>query len=214
VDSLSPTWIIASFRMPRRSDSDSQFCGAVGALHRSKDRVYGTAWKKRGEVLSILANVARKVDRLDGVASGIVPDATEVLLDTGVDLLIYCVKYEAFLADLDPRIEARLFSVSPPRKPYSEGTRGVEQILGELDLSGLRTLVSVSSAAAEVIRAFHTIELCFDGLSKREEPVERWAHLRDLTLASIVLIGAISNAYPHQLADFVSRHPARTNATS
>ena len=42
---------------------DAKFREAVRQLHRRKDAAYRDAWKKRGEVLSILANIARKVDR-------------------------------------------------------------------------------------------------------------------------------------------------------
>lgn len=43
---------------------------ALRRLHRDKDATYRDAWKKRGEVISILANVARKVDRLEYVLNG------------------------------------------------------------------------------------------------------------------------------------------------
>jgi hypothetical protein len=33
-------------------------------LHRHKDAAYGDAWRKRGEVIAIFANMARKYDRL------------------------------------------------------------------------------------------------------------------------------------------------------
>lgn len=44
---------------------DGEFREAVARLHRAKNAAYRDAWKRRGEVISILANIARKVDRLE-----------------------------------------------------------------------------------------------------------------------------------------------------
>lgn len=65
----------------------------IAALHDAKHAAYGDSWKRRGEFLGILANVARKVDRLGKT------DDVETALDTAVDLLVYLVKYEAWLRD-------------------------------------------------------------------------------------------------------------------
>ena len=50
---------------------------AVRRLHRAKDAAYRDAWKRRGEVISILANIARKADRLEYGLDGtpVHPDA-------------------------------------------------------------------------------------------------------------------------------------------
>jgi hypothetical protein len=37
-----------------------EFREAVRRLHRAKDAGYRDAWKRRGEAISILANIARK----------------------------------------------------------------------------------------------------------------------------------------------------------
>ena len=71
------------------ADLSAEIC----ALHDVKHAAYGDSWKRRGESLGILANVARKVDRLGST------DDTETALDTAVDLLVYLVKYEGWLLD-------------------------------------------------------------------------------------------------------------------
>ena len=53
-------------------------------------------------MISILANIARKVDRLEYGLDGAPATAGESWLDTAVDLLVYCLKYQAYLADLHP----------------------------------------------------------------------------------------------------------------
>lgn len=75
------------------ADTAEVLAEEVAALHDIKHAAYGDSWKRRGESLGILANVARKVDRLGKT------DEHETSLDTAVDLLVYLVKYEGWLRD-------------------------------------------------------------------------------------------------------------------
>ena len=75
------------------ADTVEGLADAIASLHDVKHAAYGDSWKRRGETLGILANVARKVDRLGKT------DEHETALDTAVDLLVYLVKYEAWLRD-------------------------------------------------------------------------------------------------------------------
>lgn len=63
----------------------------AGDLHAEKHAAYGDSWKKRGELFSILPNIARKVDRLGAT------DDHETALDTATDLLIYLIKYRRWI---------------------------------------------------------------------------------------------------------------------
>jgi thymidylate synthase len=69
----------------------SQFVEYVDNLHREKSAVYGDSWKKRGEQMSILANIARKIDRLGEGGAG------DTAADTVIDLLVYLAKYALWL---------------------------------------------------------------------------------------------------------------------
>jgi hypothetical protein len=71
-------------------------------LHRQKDAAYGDAWRKRGEVIGIFANIARKYDRLLIAFDEERPAATEPLGDTVADLCIYAGKYLTWIADEHP----------------------------------------------------------------------------------------------------------------
>lgn len=62
-------------------------------LHTEKSAAYGNSWKKRGELFSIIPNIARKVDRI--VADTVTSDETK--LDTAMDLVIYLAKYYGWL---------------------------------------------------------------------------------------------------------------------
>lgn len=77
------------------SEPHRAFYDFVCQLHADKHASYGDSWKKRGEKLSILANIARKVDRL-GVA-----DRFESESDTWIDLWVYLAKYLCWLNDVD-----------------------------------------------------------------------------------------------------------------
>lgn len=74
------------------------FCRFVTKLHTDKDRSYGDSWKKRGEKMSILANIARKVDRL-GVA-----DFDDSSADTVIDMMVYLAKYLLWLSQPAPDV--------------------------------------------------------------------------------------------------------------
>lgn len=78
---------------PEPKQNWDDFIEGVVEMHRVKHESYGDSWKKRGETLGILANIARKVDRLGAT------DQYETAMDTAVDLLVYLVKYQLFLLD-------------------------------------------------------------------------------------------------------------------
>lgn len=69
------------------------FVTYVARLHAEKHAVYGDSWKRRGEQVGILANIARKIDRL-GVAG-----AGDTSADTAIDLLVYATMYRLWLTN-------------------------------------------------------------------------------------------------------------------
>ncbi len=68
-------------------------------LHNKKSIMYGDAWKKRGEILSIFSNISRKYDRIENVKGTANFSDGESLFDTLADLCIYCVKYITYIAE-------------------------------------------------------------------------------------------------------------------
>jgi thymidylate synthase len=74
--------------VPPLPEATSDFMTHAINLHNSKHRAYGDSWKKRGETIGIMANIARKVDRL-----GRPETDDETALDTALDLMIYLAKY-------------------------------------------------------------------------------------------------------------------------
>ncbi len=72
----------------------SEFYSEVAKLHAEKHEAYGDSWKRRGEMLGIMANIARKVDRLGGAET-----SDETSADTAIDLMVYLLKYRWWLAE-------------------------------------------------------------------------------------------------------------------
>lgn len=88
---------------------------SIDQLHRKKNAAYGGAWKRRGERVSILPNIARKVDRLAHFQESGLEIEGETPLDTAIDLLVYVLKYELFLAQESPTLAAALGLAGEPR---------------------------------------------------------------------------------------------------
>lgn len=163
---------------------------AIRDLHRVKDASYGDSWKKRGEQVSILANIARKIDRIDRVANG-APAGAEALIDTAVDLFVYALKYETFLADQSPAV-ADLLGL-PSGIPLSDGPYGLELLLERRPL--VPTSTRISDAATVAVRAFETIN---KGVSLDQLPSldERARLAKALSNAASTLVVAVANARP------------------
>jgi hypothetical protein len=116
----------------RTSNLPSAFKSAVKRLHAVKDRAYGSAWKRRGELVSILPNIARKSDRLGTIVATGAKMGGETMLDTAIDLFVYVEKYRLFLAqELD---EGTLLPPGSP-EPLSDHDTNFDVLVDRLDLS-------------------------------------------------------------------------------
>lgn len=174
------------------------------ALHRTKDAVYRDAWKKRGEVLSILANIARKVDRLEYVVDCAPSTRDESVLDTAVDLLVYCLKYQTFLADLEASVANTLFGRSGMSGPYSDGSPGFEYLLAQVNLAerDARSLTA-AEAGSRVLTRFDELESCFSGVSTSHPATARLGHVQCLIEATVSLIAALKREDSSLYRDFL-----------
>jgi hypothetical protein len=164
-------------------------------LHREKHAAYGNAWKRRGEIISILCNIARKVDRLQSSLSGAPDMRGEARLDTVVDPLVYCLKYETFLADLNQQIACELFRDCEHLScPYSDNPACVDVLLERIDMTDLRSsTATVQDATTEVIGGFADVLECIPTGQPILESNVRFARVRALAERSISLIGALRN---------------------
>lgn len=178
----------------------TQLAQAIRRLHREKSEAYGNAWKKRGEVMSVLANIARKVDRI--TTGGETRD--EVGFDTAVDLLVYAIKYQTFVADQDATVASALH-LAGVSAPYSDGTAGFDVLLdGALARYASRDAPRIAAAITEVDRAFGILELDFDAAHPLAPPARRAEHADLLVRAATALVNAITVAEPRAASRFIA----------
>lgn len=111
------------------ADGETQLALHIVRTHEEKHAVYGNSWKKRGERISILPNIARKIDRLG------VNGAGDTALDTALDLFVYCSKYRTWLWELNTE-ETRFPEFFGPRNPPpgspSDATTVPNQIIADV----------------------------------------------------------------------------------
>ncbi|MGH3868346.1 MAG: hypothetical protein ACRDQ4_19945 [Pseudonocardiaceae bacterium] len=166
----------------------------IRRLHHEKDAAYRDAWKKRGEVISILANIARKIDRLAYILDDGPVTADESPRDTAIDLMVYSLKYQTYLADLDPVVAKKLFVGSDLSRPYSDGPRGFEHLLSQVDMSqvdmagGDTQRMTLADAVGFVLRRFGELEACFAGLTTAAPVHTRLTCAQKLTDAVVCLL--------------------------
>jgi thymidylate synthase len=116
------------------------FVEYVSQLHAEKHAAYGDSWKRRGEQMGIMANIARKVDRL-GVSGG-----GDTATDTAVDLLVYLVKYRLWLSEADPEQEVESVTLA----------------LKKIDQQQVPTALSAHYLEDDLVRRFASLEKTFD----------------------------------------------------
>lgn len=164
--------LVALDAAPKRLQVDG-FAEEVAQLHKEKDAAYGDSWKRRGEMLGIMANLARKVDRLGANGGG------DTATDTAVDLLVYLVKYRLWLYDhgLGPRPEPTM----PPAGSYENDIPEAERVrtlllrLGDAVAGGL-TWDGIADAEDQIRSIFEELEK-----SVVDKDIDRWVPVGRLT---------------------------------
>ena len=129
-------------------------------LHRHKDAAYGDAWRKRGEVIAIFANMARKYDRLLVAFDENRPAATEALGDTVGDLCVYTAKYVTWIAEQHPgEFAAAAIDIDPATVSPAHGPEPLTTVFGVLaDERASEPLASALEAWEEVQRSFDALD--------------------------------------------------------
>jgi hypothetical protein len=136
----------------------------LARLHRSKTVGYGNAWRKRGELMSIFPNLARKYDRLVVAVDEGVTAKDERLADTAGDLCVYAGKYLTWLAEQQPAA----FEATPPHLSAAEcqdarGPEALEAIFAALP--GWEARAAIESPE-DISQAWQRIKTAFDGLEE------------------------------------------------
>lgn len=126
------------------------FLQYVIKLHNDKHAAYGDSWKRRGEMLGIMANIARKIDRLGGAET-----ADETSADTAIDLMVYLAKYRVWLDDST--------GGAPPETWKSNFTTAPDELLGATEeranrSKNLRTFTVDGLAEEYLTKTFDRLE--------------------------------------------------------
>jgi hypothetical protein len=167
-------------------------------LHAHKTAGYGDAWRKRGELLAIFTNLARKYDRLavaldEGVRSG-----DERLLDTAGDLCIYASKYLTWLAEQHPQAFDRVpRGVTSADCADNRGPDALARILHALEVG---PPIGIIESWLRLKTAFSALD---DGLvaQAQGDVALAWEHKVELTWAIAASAAALLVAFAEREPD-------------
>ncbi|MBT9473842.1 MAG: thymidylate synthase [Pseudomonadota bacterium] len=171
---------------------------AIDRLHRKKNAAYGGAWKRRGERVSILPNIARKIDRLAHFQNTSLEIEGETRLDTAIDLFVYVLKYELFLAQDSPRLAAALGLAGAPRS-YSDFD---DDFTTALDLSTVDQSGDENDSV-ELAAAVELFEELWPRVDSGESLEAKAAGAAQLRRHAERLVSAIAKAHPSAADAFV-----------
>lgn len=171
-------------------------------LHRQKDSDYGDSWKKRGELVGIAGNLARKIDRMNrivqtGSANG------ETLLDTAIDLLVYAIKYETYLADQSSEVAMELFGRIGSR--FSDGTSGFEELIKSLPAVAFHG--TIQDQMLKVSSLFDQMDE-FLQTNSYDHWTEKHMRAKELSKESQCLVCAIAQSNPFAVAQLQHTFPS------
>lgn len=181
---------------------------AIKVLHARKDRAYGGAWKRRGERISVVPNIARKVDRLTTFAGDELMLPDEHILDTAVDLYVYSLKYRLFLAEQAPSL-ATMLALRRPSLPLSDGNDNFNQLVdgGKYEFAGKET-------TREMINRISSLfEQLWPAVEAEADIEQRFSLANQLSEAAKNLVVKIGRDYPVALEQFVRDELARPEAS-
>jgi hypothetical protein len=175
---------------------------AIKHLHARKNASYAGAWKRRGERVSILPNIARKVDRLQAFADVGMSLEGETILDTAIDLYVYAAKYRLFLAEA-PEADTSLLGSGAPQ-PFSDHDENFDALADAADFNGDAQGDLVAQVGA-ITEMFEELWRSVDGGSSL---AERQQGATVLTAAAERLLGLVAAQDQPCTSDFMRRELA------
>jgi len=171
----------------------------LSKLHTHKSRGYGDAWRKRGELLAIFTNLARKYDRLVVALDEGTDSTDERLLDTAGDLCVYAAKYLTWLAEQAPGAFDSVSSVDSAKCADNGGSEVVDRVLGAVPaIHG-----DVNQCWATLKAAFAPLDMGLTAQIGVLDPPLSWERKVELAWAvagaSAGLVVALANERPDEL---------------
>jgi hypothetical protein len=154
--------------LPAQAQRRAEILTLLERLHRHKDAAYGDAWRKRGEVIAIFANLARKYDRLTVAFDEHRPAATEPLADTVADLCVYAGKYLTWIAEQHPTdLDAAGLPATAAQLSDARGPDALQTLLAVAARTPTDAPPDADTAWAAIRQAFGALER---GLMKQATP--------------------------------------------
>lgn len=172
---------------------------AIKHLHERKNAGYASSWKRRGERVSVLPNIARKVDRLQAFAEKEMIIAGEAIFDTAVDLYVYTTKYCLFLAEFPGADVSRLDAQAP--KPFSDHDENFNSLVDVADFT--------ADVRGNFVDEVGGITLTFENLWRAADAgdvmVDRQRLATELAVAAARLVGLLVAIDKPSVSEFI-RH--------
>jgi thymidylate synthase len=153
----------------KRSLDLPRIAATIKSLHARKNAAYGTAWKKRGEVMGILGNVARKVDRIEQYMSTGAEMGDESISDTAADLFVYLLKYQLFLMEQAPANVILVQFVGREKATLSDDRWALEILVDDYQ-GGHTAPRSARIVATDIVVNF---ERLFSMVSEKKSSIEQ-----------------------------------------
>lgn len=173
----------------------AELLSAIKKLHREKDAAYGPSWKKRGEFTSILANIARKVDRMNQFNSNGTELSGESTLDTAIDLFVYTAKYILFLLE-QPGVKWQVLLPEGSPTPFSDHAVNFDSLVDKMVDPGGQA-VSVKATIVRIVVEFERMHSSAGAMgSLAADRLEAALSFRDISFA---LVEALYRLDPRQL---------------
>lgn len=186
---------INSPKRPIQAPKDDEFVRKADALHREKSAAYGDSWKRRGEGIGILANIARKIDRLN-IGSSTVDETTA---DTALDLLIYLLKYRLWLAEVQGAPVPFRLDMLPATKLSDDP----DHVLAGLRVWSDRQMQSsefISQLAAGLISSFEELERAYEIKDR-----QRWIIVDSMLSRAMPLARTLAEREAHPMSHYVNQ---------
>ncbi len=185
------------------SSDGSRLKIALKALHARKNVSYAGSWKRRGERVSVLPNIARKVDRLEAFAQTDSKLEGETVLDTAIDLFVYAEKYRLLLAEDPDALEGDV--AAGASSPFSDHDANFDYLVDEAEILAPEG-ATTSDQIALLLQRFETL---WSSVEAGASLHDRQRMARDLAYESAILVALVAADDPRAVADFIN-HELKT----
>ena len=176
---------------------------AIKHLHARKNANYAGAWKRRGERVSVLPNIARKVDRLQAFVDKGAALEGEMILDTAVDLYVYAAKYSLLLAE-SPGADISLLRAGAPQ-PFSDHDENFDALVDAANFGD-----GLQDAFADQVRAITaTFEDLWQAVDADAMLADRQRWATELAVGAERLVSHVIATDRPGASDFI-RHERRS----